>query len=385
MNFHFNEEEQEILDMLHDYAVKEVAPRAHEIDEEEKFPMEARNGLAEMGMMGMYFPEEYGGAGLSYLSYIAVCEELAVHCATTSVVLSAHESLCSWPIYKYGTEEQKQKYLTALASGEKLGAFGLTEPGAGTDAAMQKTVAKDEGDHWVLNGSKVFITNAQYADIFVVFAMVYRPDYKENPYTNHDISAFIIEKGFEGFSVQGHEMKMGIRGSSTCSLYFDNCIVPKENLLGQQGKGFKVAMTTLDGGRIGIAAQAVGIAQGAINETVAYTKERVQFGKPIWKFQNTQFLIAALQTKIDAARLMVWRAAKAKDDHENFAPLAAQCKLFASDVAVEVTRGAVQMLGGYGYSREYPVERMYRDAKITEIYEGTSEAMKMIVGGGLLR
>ena len=385
MNFHFNEEEQEILDMLHDYAVKEVAPRAHEIDEEEKFPMEARNGLAEMGMMGMYFPEEYGGAGLSYLSYIAVCEELAVHCATTSVVLSAHESLCSWPIYKYGTEEQKQKYLTALASGEKLGAFGLTEPGAGTDAAMQKTVAKDEGDHWVLNGSKVFITNAQYADIFVVFAMVYRPDYKENPYTNHDISAFIIEKGFEGFSVQGHEMKMGIRGSSTCSLYFDNCIVPKENLLGQQGKGFKVAMTTLDGGRIGIAAQAVGIAQGAINETVAYTKERVQFGKPIWKFQNTQFQLADMATKVEAAKQLVYKAAMAKATQKVYSVEAAMAKLYAAEVAMEVTTKAVQLHGGYGYIREYDVERMMRDAKITEIYEGTSEVQRMVISGNLLK
>ena len=385
MNFHFNEEEQEILDMLHDYAVKEVAPRAHEIDEEEKFPMEARNGLAEMGMMGMYFPEEYGGAGLSYLSYIAVCEELAVHCATTSVVLSAHESLCSWPIYKYGTEEQKKKYLTALASGEKLGAFGLTEPGAGTDAAMQKTVAKDEGDHWVLNGSKVFITNAQYADIFVVFAMVYRPDYKENPYTNHDISAFIIEKGFEGFSVQGHEMKMGIRGSSTCSLYFDNCIVPKENLLGQQGKGFKVAMTTLDGGRIGIAAQAVGIAQGAINETVAYTKERVQFGKPIWKFQNTQFQLADMATKVEAAKQLVYKAAMAKATQKVYSVEAAMAKLYAAEVAMEVTTKAVQLHGGYGYIREYDVERMMRDAKITEIYEGTSEVQRMVISGNLLK
>ena len=390
MNFHFNEEEQEILDMLHDYAVKEVAPRAHEIDEEEKFPMEARNGLAEMGMMGMYFPEEYGGAGLSYLSYIAVCEELAVHCATTSVVLSAHESLCSWPIYKYGTEEQKQKYLTALASGEKLGAFGLTEPGAGTDAAMQKTVAKDEGDHWVLNGSKVFITNAQYADIFVVFAMVYRPDYKENPYTNHDISAFIIEKGFEGFSVQGHEMKMGIRGSSTCSLYFDNCIVPKENLLGQQGKGFKVAMTTLDGGRIGIAAQALGIAEGALETTVNYVKERKQFGRSIAQFQNTQFVLADLATKIEAAKLLVYKAARKKDEYQSGAKVsysveAAMAKLYAAEVAMEVTTKCVQLHGGYGYIKEYDVERMMRDAKITEIYEGTSEVQRMVISANLLK
>ena len=268
-------------------------------------------------------------------------------------------------------------------SGEKLGAFGLTEPGAGTDAAMQKTVAKDEGDHWVLNGSKVFITNAQYADIFVVFAMVYRDDYKENPYTNHDISAFIIEKGFEGFSVQGHEMKMGIRGSSTCSLYFDNCIVPKENLLGEQGKGFKIAMTTLDGGRIGIAAQAIGIAQGAINETVAYTKERVQFGKPIWKFQNTQFQLADMQAKVDAARLLVYRAAQAKQDGEPHSHLAAMAKLVASETASDVARRCVQLVGGNGYSREYPFERHMRDAKITEIYEGTSEVQRMVIAGWL--
>jgi butyryl-CoA dehydrogenase len=377
MNFHYSDEEQEILDMLHDFAVKEVAPRAHEIDEEEKFPQEARDGLAEMGMMGMYFPEEYGGAGLSYLSYIAVCEELAVHCATTSVVLSAHESLCCWPIYKYGTEEQKKKYLTPLASGEKLGAFGLTEPGAGTDAAMQKTTAVDAGDHWVLNGSKVFITNAQYADIFVVFAMT------DKSQGTKGISAFIIEKGFEGFSVQGHEMKMGIRGSSTCSLYFDNCIVPKENLLGELGKGFKIAMTTLDGGRIGIAAQAVGIAQGAINETVAYVKERVQFGKAIWKFQNTQFQLADMQAKVDAARLLVQRAAQAKQDGEPHSHLAAMAKLVASETASDVTRRCVQLVGGNGYSREYPFERHMRDAKITEIYEGTSEVQRMVIAGWL--
>ena len=381
MNFHFNEEEQEILDMLHDYAVKEVAPRAHEIDEEEKFPMEARNGLAEMGMMGMYFPEEYGGAGLSYLSYIAVCEELAVHCATTSVVLSAHESLCSWPIYKYGTEEQKQKYLTALASGEKLGAFGLTEPGAGTDAAMQKTVAKDEGDHWVLNGSKVFITNAQYADIFVVFAMVYRDDYKEKPYTNKDISAFIIEKGFEGFSVQGHEMKMGIRGSSTCSLYFDNCIVPKENLVGELGKGFKYAMMTLDGGRVGIAAQALGIAEGALEETTKYITERKQFGRRISQFQNTQFEMAQMRAQTEAAKLLVYQAACAKDDHEPFSHKAAMAKLVAARNAMDVTTRCLQLYGGYGYTKDYPIERMMRDAKITEIYEGTSEVQMMVISG----
>ena len=287
--------------------------------------------------------------------------------------------------YKNATEEQKKKYLTALASGEKLGAFGLTEPGAGTDAAMQKTVAKDEGDHWVLNGSKVFITNAQYADIFVVFAMVYRPDYKENPYTNHDISAFIIEKGFEGFSVQGHEMKMGIRGSSTYELIFQDCRIPKENLLGQQGKGFNIAMHTLDGGRIGIASQALGIAEGALERTIAYVKERKQFGRAIGAFQNTQFQLADMATKVEAAQLLVYKAAMAKATQKSYSVEAAKAKLYAAEVAMEVTTKAVQLHGGYGYTREYEVERMMRDAKITEIYEGTSEVQRMVISGALLK
>ena len=383
MDFTLDKKHEMARSLFREFAENEVKPLAQETDETEQFPAETVKKMAKYGFMGIPVPKEYGGQGCDPLTYVMCVEELSKVCATTGVVVSAHTSLCIDPIMTYGTEEQKQKYLTALASGEKLGAFGLTEPGAGTDAAMQKTVAKDEGDHWVLNGSKVFITNAQYADIFVVFAMVYRPDYKENPYTNHDISAFIIEKGFEGFSVQGHEMKMGIRGSSTCSLYFDNCIVPKENLLGQQGKGFKVAMTTLDGGRIGIAAQAVGIAQGAINETVAYTKERVQFGKPIWKFQNTQFQLADMQAKVDAARLLVYRAAQAKQDGEPHSHLAAMAKLVASETASDVARRCVQLVGGNGYSREYPFERHMRDAKITEIYEGTSEVQRMVIAGWL--
>ena len=383
MDFTLDKKHEMARSLFREFAENEVKPLAQETDETEQFPAETVKKMAKYGFMGIPVPKEYGGQGCDPLTYVMCVEELSKVCATTGVVVSAHTSLCIDPIMTYGTEEQKQKYLTALASGEKLGAFGLTEPGAGTDAAMQKTVAKDEGDHWVLNGSKVFITNAQYADIFVVFAMVYRPDYKENPYTNHDISAFIIEKGFEGFSVQGHEMKMGIRGSSTCSLYFDNCIVPKENLLGQQGKGFKVAMTTLDGGRIGIAAQAVGIAQGAINETVAYTKERVQFGKPIWKFQNTQFQLADMQAKVDAARLLVYRAAQAKQDGEPHSHLAAMAKLVASETASDVARRCVQLVGGNGYSREYPFERHMCDAKITEIYEGTSEVQRMVIAGWL--
>jgi len=375
MNFHFNEEEQEILDMLHDFCLKEVAPIAAEVDENERFPEETWHKLAEMGMMGVPFAEEYGGAGLSYLNYIGVCEELAKHCATTSVMVSAHTSLCCWPISQYGTEEQKQKYLSKLCSGEWLGAFGLTEPGAGTDAAMQKTVAEDKGDHWVLNGSKIFITNAGFANVFVVFAMT------NKELGTKGISAFIVERDFPGFKVGSHEKKMGIRGSSTCELVFEDCIVPKENLLGELNKGFKVAMTTLDGGRIGIAAQAIGIAQASIDECVKYVKERVQFGKRISQFQNTQFQLADMQAKVDAARLLVYRAAQAKQDHEPHSHLAAMAKLVAAETASDVTRRTLQLTGGYGYTREYPFERMMRDAKITEIYEGTSEVQRMVISG----
>ena len=375
MNFKFNEEEQEILDMLHDFAVKEVAPLAAEVDEEEKFPESTWHKLAEMGMMGVPFPEEYGGAGLSYMTYIGVCEELAKHCATTSVMVSAHTSLCCWPIAEFGTEEQKQKYLPGLLSGEKLGAFALTEPGAGTDAAMQKTVAEDKGDHYVLNGNKVFITNAGFANVFVVFAMT------DKSLGNKGITAFIVERDFPGFSVGAHEKKMGIRGSSTSELVFEDCIVPKENVLGGVGKGFKVAMATLDGGRIGIGAQALGIAQAAIDETVKYTQERMQFGKPVWSFQNTQFQLAGLQARLDGARLLVYRAAQAKQDGEPYSHLAAMGKLVASEVANDVARMCVQLVGGYGYTRDYPFERHMRDAKITEIYEGTSEVQRMVIAG----
>ena len=375
MNFHFNEEEQEILDMLHDFCLKEVVPKAAEVDENERFPEETWHKLAEMGMMGVPFPEEYGGANLSYLNYIGVCEELAKHCATTSVMVSAHTSLCCWPISQYGTEEQKQKYLSKLCTGEWLGAFGLTEPGAGTDAAMQKTIAEDKGDHWVLNGSKIFITNAGFANVFVVFAITGKE------LGTKGISAFIVEKDFPGFKVGSHEKKMGIRGSSTCELVFEDCIVPKENLLGELNKGFKVAMTTLDGGRIGIAAQALGIAQASIDECVKYTKERVQFGKRISQFQNTQFQLADMQAHVDAARLLVYRAAQAKQDHEPHSHLAAMAKLVAAETASDVTRRTLQLTGGYGYTREYPFERMMRDAKITEIYEGTSEVQRMVISG----
>ena len=377
MNFHFNQDEQDVLDMLHDFCLKEVAPIAAEIDETERFPEETWHKLADMGMMGIAYPEEVGGAGMSYVTYIGACEELAKHCATTSVMVSAHSSLCCWPISEYGTQAQKEKYLSKLCSGEWLGAFGLTEPGAGTDAAMQKTVAEDKGDHWVLNGSKIFITNAGFANVFVVFAMT------DKSLGTKGISAFIVERDFPGFKVGSHEKKMGIRGSSTCDLIFEDCVVPKENLLGKEGQGFKIAMQTLDGGRIGIAAQALGLGEGAVNEAVKYTQERVQFKKRLSQFQNTQFQLADMHTRMQAAQYLVYAAAMKKEKHEPYSVDAAMAKLFAAESASDVTRRAVQLFGGYGYTREYPVERMMRDAKITEIYEGTSEVQRMVISRAL--
>ena len=373
MDFRQDEMHEELQTMYREFAQEQVKPLAAEIDKTERFPEETVAAMAEMGLLGIPFPEEYGGAGMDNLSYAQCVEELSKVCASTGVIVSAHTSLGSTPIYLFGTEEQKKKYLTPLASGQKLGAFGLTEPGAGTDASGQKTTAVLEGDHYVLNGTKVFITNAGPADIYIVMAMT------DKSKGNHGISAFIVEKGFPGVSIGKHEEKMGIRASSTCELIFENCIVPKENLLGEEGKGFKVAMMTLDGGRIGIAAQALGIAQGAIDETKEYVKTRVQFGKPLSSFQNTQFELAEMQAMVDASRLLVYRAACAKDNHEPYSHLAAMAKLVASETASDVTRRCVQLFGGYGYTRDYPVERMMRDAKITEIYEGTSEVQKMVI------
>ena len=381
MDFKLTEMEQEILDMLHDFCVKEVAPIAAELDEKEEFTQNAREKLAEMGMLGTYIPEEYGGAGLSYLTYIVCCEELAKHCASTSIMFSVHGSLCSWPILEFGTEEQKQKYLVPLAQGEKLGAMGLTEPGAGTDANGVRTTAELKGDKWILNGTKIFITNGYYADTYVVFART-NPDLSVG---HKGLSAFIVEKGFKGFSFGTKEKKMGIRASATYELVFDDCEVPAENLLGKEGEGFKIAMMLLDGGRIGVAAQALGIAQGAIDQAIPYLKARKQFGKPLSAFQNTQFELADMQTKVDAARLLIYRAAMAKQNHEPDSHLAAMGKMFAADVASDVTRRVVQLIGGCGYTREYPFERMMRDAKITEIYEGTTEVQKMVVSGWMLK
>ena len=373
MDFHLSKEHLLVRKMYRDFAETEVKPLASEIDEEERFPMETVEKMAKLGMLGIYFPKKYGGAGGDVLSYAMCVEELAKVCGTTAVIVSAHTSLCCAPIYEFGTEEQKMKYLPDLLSGRKLGAFGLTEPNAGTDAAGQQTVAVLDGDHYVLNGSKCFITNGNEASTFVVFAMT---DRKQG---TRGISAFIVEKDFPGFSTGKHEKKMGIRGSATCDLVCEDCIVPKENLLGKEGEGFKIAMHTLDGGRIGIASQALGLGEGAVQEAVKYTKERVQFGRRLSQFQNTQFQLADMDCKMQAAQYLVYAAACKKQAGEDYSKDASMAKLFAAEAASDVTRRAVQLFGGYGYMREYPVERMMRDAKITEIYEGTSEVQRMVI------
>ncbi|MBQ9978523.1 MAG: acyl-CoA dehydrogenase [Clostridia bacterium] len=366
--------------MIKDFAETEVKPLAAEVDEQERFPAETVEKMAKMGMLGIIVPKEYEGAGGDYNMYISAVEELSKHCATTGVILSAHTSLCVAPILEYGNEEQRRKYLPDLASGRKLGAFGLTEPNAGTDAANQQTVAVEMEDHYLLNGSKIFITNAGYASTYIIIAITGKTP--KGP----EMSAFIVEKAFEGFSVGKKEKKMGIRGSATCELIFENVKVPKENLLGKRGDGFKIAMKTLDGGRIGIAAQALGIAEGALDTAIAYVKSRKQFGRSISQFQNTQFQLADMATKVAAAKGLVYAAVNAKQYKlPTLSVNAAQAKLFAAETAMDVTTKAVQLHGGYGYTREYPVERMMRDAKIIEIYEGTSEVQRMVISGALLR
>ena len=366
MDFHLTKEQEMVRKMYREFAETEVKPLAEELDEEERFPMETVEKMGKLGMMGIYFPKEYGGAGGDVLSYAMCVEELSKVCGTTGVVVSAHTSLCCAPIFENGTEEQKQKYLPDLCSGKKIGAFGLTEP-----------AVKNENGDYVLNGSKCFITNGNVASTFVVFAMT------NKALGNHGISAFIVEKDFPGFSTGKHEKKMGIRGSSTCDLIFEDCIVPKENLLGKEGDGFKIAMKTLDGGRIGIASQALGLGEGAIDEAIKYTQERVQFKKRLSQFQNTQFQLADMHTRMQAAQYLVYAAAMKKQNHEPYSMDAAMAKLFAAEAASDVTRRAVQLFGGYGYTREYPVERMMRDAKITEIYEGTSEVQRMVIANHL--
>ncbi|OPJ55759.1 acyl-CoA dehydrogenase [Alkalithermobacter paradoxus] len=379
MDFCVSKEHKMLKTMYKEFTENEVKPYAHEVDENEEFPIQTVKKLARYGFFGIPFPKRYGGQGGDNLAYAMAVEELSKVCATTGVIVSAHTSLCANPIFEFGTEEQKQKYLVSLCKGEKIGAFGLTEPNAGTDASAQQTTAVLDGDEYILNGSKIFITNAGYADIYVVMAMT------DPSKGTKGISAFIVDSSAKGFSVGKKESKLGIKGSSTCELIFENCRIPKENLLGKEGQGFKIAMKTLDGGRIGIAAQALGIAQGALDETVKYVKERRQFGKPISYFQNTQFQLADMDTKVEASRLLVYKAAKNKDNNLSYSKEAAMAKLFASETAMEVTTKAVQLHGGYGYTREYPVERMMRDAKITEIYEGTSEVQKMVISAHLLK
>ncbi len=383
MDFKLTKEQAMLRKMFRDFAQNEVKPLAAMVDEEEMFPESTVKKMAELGMLGIYFPKELGGAGADYLAYIMAVEEMSKVCATTGVILSAHTSLCCAPIYENGTPAQKEKYLPKLCTGEWLGAFGLTEPGAGTDAQGQQTTAvlDEKGENWILNGSKIFITNAGFADVFIIIAITGTVEKRGRK--QKEISAFIVERTDPGFSVGKHEKKMGIRGSSTCELIMEDCVIPKDRMLGKQGKGFAIAMKTLDGGRIGIGAQALGIGEGAVEEAIAYTKERIQFGRRISQQQNTQFQLADMHTKMQAAQYLVYAAAMKKQNGEPYSADAAMAKLFASEAASDVTRRAVQLFGGYGYTRDYPVERMMRDAKITEIYEGTSEVQRMVIAGAL--
>ncbi|WP_285767951.1 acyl-CoA dehydrogenase [Peribacillus sp. SI8-4] len=373
MQFKLTEEHEMIRKMVRDFAQNEVAPTAAERDEEERFDREIFDKMAELGLTGIPWPEEYGGIGSDYLAYCIAIEELSRVCASTGVTLSAHTSLAGWPIYKFGSEEQKQKYLRPMAQGEKIGAYGLTEPSSGSDAGGMRTTAKLVGDEYIINGSKIFITNGGIADTYVVFALT-DPESKQK-----GTSAFIIESDFPGFSVGKKEKKLGIRSSPTTEIIFDECRVPKENLLGKEGEGFKIAMMTLDGGRNGIAAQAVGIAQGALDAAVNYAKERVQFGKPISAQQGIGFKLADMATGVEASRLLTYQAAWLESAGLPYGKESAMSKLFAGDTAMKVTTEAVQVFGGYGYTKDYPVERYMRDAKITQIYEGTQEIQKLVI------
>ena len=383
MDFGLDKKHEMARSLFRDFAENEVKPLAQEVDETEQFPVETVKKMARYGFMGIPIPKQYGGQGCDILTYAMCVEELSKVCGTTGVIVSAHTSLCMDPILTFGTEEQKMKYLPDLASGKKLGAFGLTEPGAGTDAQGQQTKAVLEGDEWVLNGSKCFITNGKYADVYIVIAVTGMIEKRGR--MMKEISAFIVEKGTPGFTFGVKEKKMGIRGSATYELIFQDCRIPKDALLGQKGKGFNIAMHTLDGGRIGIAAQALGIAEGALERTVEYVKERKQFGRTLAQFQNTQFQLADMATRAEAAQLLVYKAAMAKQTQAQYGVEAAKAKLFAAEAAMAITTKAVQLHGGYGYIREYDVERMMRDAKITEIYEGTSEVQRMVISANLLK
>ncbi len=381
MNFELTEEQQMVRDMCRSYAENELKPIAAELDQTHEFPMNHVKALGEMGLMGVVYPEEYGGSGMDYLSYAVAIEEISRGCASTGVVLSAHNSLCLSPLYYYGSEEQKKKFLPKLCTGEWIGCFGITEADAGSDAAGTRTTAELKDGKWVLNGTKNFITNGGVADVSVVMASTDREK------GHKGLSMFIVEKGTPGFSVGKTEDKLGINASSTTELVFDNCSLPEENLLGEAGQGFKISMHTLDGGRVGIAAQAVGIAQAAFDEAVAYAAERKQFGQSLSKFQAIQWMIADMATDIDAARLLTFRAAQniGTGDRQRYSKDAAMAKLFASEASHRVTHKAIQILGGYGYTRDYPVERHYRDARITEIYEGTSEIQRLVIATNVLK
>jgi butyryl-CoA dehydrogenase len=379
MDFALSREQEMVRKMVREFAENELRPIAAEIDKTCEYPEKTVKKMGELGLMGMTVPKEFGGGGLDSVSYAIGVEEISRVCASHGVIMSVNNSLACFPLDKFGTEEQKNKFLMPLANGKKLGAFGLTEPGAGTDAASQQTTAVLEGDEYIINGSKIFITNGAVADTIIIFAMT------DKSKGTRGISTFIIERGTPGFSIGTIEDKMGIRGSNQAELVFENLRIPKGNLLGDEGKGFKIAMLTLDGGRIGIASQALGIAQAALDESLKYAKEREQFGRPIGKFQAIQWMVADMATEIQAARFLVYKAAFAKDYFKRYSVEAAMAKLYASDVAVKATRNAIQIHGGYGFIKDYPLERLYRDAKITEIYEGTSEVQRMVIAGDKLK
>jgi butyryl-CoA dehydrogenase len=368
-----------IRKMAREFGEAEIVPLAEEIDKSHEYPIELVKKMGKLGLLGMMVEQEWGGAGVDAISYTLAVEEISRASAALGIIMSVNNSLACHPIQKYGNDQQKEKYLKPLAKGEKIGSFGLTEPGAGTDAGAQATVATKEGDDYILNGTKIFITNATNADTYVVFAMTDKSKKAKG------ISTFIVEKDFPGFSIGTVEELMGIRGSGQAELVMQDCKVPAENLLGGEGRGFGIAMGTLDGGRIGVASQALGIAQAALDESIKYSMEREQFGRPIGKFQAIQWMIADMATEIEAARLLIHKAAYAKDHQKRYSAEAAMAKLYASETAMRATTKAVQIHGGYGYTKDYTVERLIRDAKITEIYEGTSEVQRMVISGGLLR
>ncbi len=379
MKLELNDQQKMIQKMVREFAEKEISPVAAELDQKEEYPTKILEKMSKLGLLGTIIPTAYSGAGLDTISYSIVVEEISRKCASTGVITSVHISLVSWPIMKYGTDEQKKKYLPMLAKGEKIGAFAATEPNAGSDLGAMQTTAVLKGDKYIINGDKTFITSGPEAGIIIVFAVT------DKSAGSKGISAFIVESSFKGYKVGSIFEKLGINASKTSELIFENMEVPKENLLGKEGEGFKIALTTLDGGRIGIGAQAVGIAQAALDESIEYSKQRQQFGRPLAKFQAIQWMVADMATRIEASRYLVYNASYKKDLGERFSKEAAMAKLFASETAVESVIKAVQIHGGYGYTKEYTVERLFRDAKITEIYEGTSEVQRLVIAASLLR